>query len=530
MLDLGRFRHEIEDAALGPGHVGQGLTQHGIDDGARLGGGQFAQGIGQQSGTGTGAPTGGHQPVDRSFHVEQAGGHVHEQRIVLGLITGRDQGIDGIGLAQGHLPGLGHTQHGHGIGHAMQLLHLGLEILHPGLGAVHEHVQAVLDLGQVLADGAGDRVHQLLIGAADVGQGLFQVRALGQQLVEAEGTLDRAHLLAAGTGAGHVVEQVLDQVTGDTRAQGGLAVLDQHTHLAVDAPQQLLDRDAGLQGAAAEGLGDGTAHPEQTPHGIVPGGPAQVGDHRLDALQALGYVAVAEQTQQTELVVMAAAACQFTDVLAAGSDLGLALVAIHDAFHVREEQHVLGHQAGVAGGAKIVEQGQQDDGDVPMPGLDVFKVIGQLQDGPHQHLEGVVTAGDTAVAHRLGEAHHLLGEQGSAVQLHHLQGAVDLSKLGLRVRQLVGLGVVLDVGLQRDARLVEQRVQLLLHPVQGAVLDGLVSHGTPGCLWERANGGSWRLGSGHLVLAYVQLLVFLIDDDRIELLRLGQLEAGHRLA
>jgi hypothetical protein len=68
---------------------------------------------------------------------------------------------------------------------------------------------------------------------------------------------------------------------------------------------------------------------------------------------------------------------------------------------------------------------------------------------------------------RFGEALHVLDHHRRAVQLDHAQRALHLVQvLGARAHQRDVVGL-LDVGLERLARLRERRVERRLDPVQG---------------------------------------------------------------
>ena len=201
--------------------------------------------------------------------------------------------------------------------------------------------------------------------------------------------------------------------------------------------------------------------------GIV-GRLAQGIDDVLDLLQAAGGVAVAEPAQQAQVILVAQLARQLLDVL------GLLAHPGHQRGLHREvglEQGVLGEQRLAAGGTQVVEQRQQQHRHVAGAGLEPLQVVRELEDTAHEDLVGVLAVADAILQQGLGELLHLLGHQGSPVEFHHLQGAVDLVQV---VDAEPELGIVLrrlDVGLQRGACLVEGVVDLGLHPPESVDVE-----------------------------------------------------------
>ena len=93
-----------------------------------------------------------------------------------------------------------------------------------------------------------------------------------------------------------------------------------------------------------------------------------------------------------------------------------------------------------------------------------------MQDGLHQHFQGFALVGHAAFHQRLGELLHFLGEQGRAVELDHLQGAVDLVHVGqaeTHARRILG---VLDERLQSLSRLLQGFRDLALDPLKGDII------------------------------------------------------------
>jgi hypothetical protein len=77
-----------------------------------------------------------------------------------------------------------------------------------------------------------------------------------------------------------------------------------------------------------------------------------------------------------------------------------------------------------------------------------------LQDGLHQHFQGLALAGHALVDQRLGELLHFLGEQRRAIELDHLQGAPHLMDVGQAEAHARRVLRVLDERLQGLLRLL----------------------------------------------------------------------------
>lgn len=98
-----------------------------------------------------------------------------------------------------------------------------------------------------------------------------------------------------------------------------------------------------------------------------------------------------------------------------------------------------------------------------------------------------------------GELFHLFGQQGRAVELHHLQAAMDLmNAFQAVVQRLQGLGLIRQV-LQRLIGLAQGFGNFALDPFQGHIVmpinhnhssQSLVS--VSGCHWWQAPGSPAR--------------------------------------
>ncbi|MGA7801489.1 MAG: hypothetical protein WCC36_11825 [Gammaproteobacteria bacterium] len=105
---------------------------------------------------------------------------------------------------------------------------------------------------------------------------------------------------------------------------------------------------------------------------------------------------------------------------------------------------------------------------------EALQIVRQLENRPHQKLVGIVPLGNAAVHQRSGDVLHFLSQQGSAIYLHHLQGALHLMEMIGAGDELGLVFRILDVGFQRLARILEGRVKFLLDPFERTEIDGLI--------------------------------------------------------
>ena len=97
----------------------------------------------------------------------------------------------------------------------------------------------------------------------------------------------------------------------------------------------------------------------------------------------------------------------------------------------------------------------------------MLQILGQLQDGLHQHIDGIVHTGDGFVQDRLGQFLHFLGQQGRAVKLDHLQGTVNLVEIVQAEAQARGVVTILDIRFQCVLTLGQRILYFAPNPVQG---------------------------------------------------------------
>ena len=164
---------------------------------------------------------------------------------------------------------------------------------------------------------------------------------------------------------------------------------------------------------------------------------------------------MAIQAQQTQLEGVPGEVGDLAQILAGLAltveDAGiiLALLQAGDLHHAVREQLFVAHVA------QVVEDGDQHDGNVFLPGLDVLQVVRQLDEGPYHQPRRLLAL--TALTGRQGPHHlqALAGQHDRALQLGHLQGAQHVLDEGQRGTQMGHRVGVVGVGQHCLARLLQ---------------------------------------------------------------------------
>ncbi len=122
---------------------------------------------------------------------------------------------------------------------------------------------------------------------------------------------------------------------------------------------------------------------------------------------------------------------------------------------LRAEQAGFRQQGFTPGAAQIVNQRQHHQGQVTARPLYAVEVNRQLPEGLHQQVQRFITMADAVLQQGAGQLFHFFGEQGRAVELDHLQTAVNL----MDVRQAIAQGV-------QRLRVIKQRFDCLMGLLQ----------------------------------------------------------------
>ena len=411
-----------------------------------------------------------HLVVQRGFDVEQRAGDV-EQRRFGGRALAAGDAVQRLALVLHHAARDAKTQHAEGVAHPVQ--HVGLRLQPGGVGAgvAQMQVQRVLDPQQVFLDRARHGVKQRAVVAGHAAAGVRQLFLARHQRGQAEHVLQLAHAPVVGVHVGDEIQQRAGEFARRIDAERGFAGLGQALDLAFHLADGLAQLLRGLEGLHAQGFQHAGRDPEQAAGLFLRGDGHQPVADLGEAGDAGVGLDAAEPAEQRGLELRAQltrhlAQLQLRQGLGRAAGRGRQRTR-----QVRGEQRALGQALLAARGAQVVEQRQQHHRDVLVAALQALEVVGQLHDAAHQHGIRLVAVLHAAVQQRAGEVLHLLGHHRRAVQLDHAQGALHLVQVGCAEAHLAGVGRILDVGLQRVARLLEGFVQFALDPAQGGEIE-----------------------------------------------------------
>ena len=88
----------------------------------------------------------------------------------------------------------------------------------------------------------------------------------------------------------------------------------------------------------------------------------------------------------------------------------------------------------------------------------------------HEHFQSLALVAYAAFQQRLRQLLHFLSQQCRAIELHHLQSALDLMQIGLAETHARRILRTLDVCLQCLTRLLQGFRDLALDPLQGDIV------------------------------------------------------------
>ncbi len=453
---------ELDDRVLGLLQTVARFLDHQLVDLRHIGGGQAAfLAVALVAGTGH-AGQGG-------LDVEQRAGDVHQDRVAR-LAAALGQGVDDVQLVEDDLARLAEAEYRQGIGDLLERRQEGVQFRGVATVAAHEQVEAVLDPHQFLAQGTDHRTHRVAVGSGEAGALGVHRLVVGQRLVEAVLFLQSADPRRLRRRLGHVEQQVLHQLVRRGLVQAVGALLDQALEFAVELAQQGAHRGAVDHATVGQALDQAGSDAPQRPQRCLA---AQALQARIDTRQvaeAGGHVLVAQQADQGHLLGLAQLAQQAAEFVGAQLRDGLAVQLRLALRQVGREQAGFREQLLAARGAQVVEQRQDHHRQVAPGGLDPVEVDRQLQDRLHQHFQGLALVRHATVQQGLDQLLHFLGEQGRAVELDHLQGALHLVHVGQAEPHAGRVLRVLDERFQRLARLFQGFGDLAFHPLQSDVV------------------------------------------------------------
>ena len=408
--------------------------------------------------------------VQRRLDVEECAGDVEQRRGVVGS-RALDDGTHCVALFLDHAARDSQTEHAERVGYALQHFDLAGKLCRFGIRIAQMEVERVLDSQQVFLDGAGDGIQQRTVVTGQAAARMLDLGLAGQQRGESEHFAHLADASVLSRCMRDEVKQVAGQFVRRFAAKAALAGIRQTLDFALHLADGLLELEAGLEGLGAKRFEHACGHPEQTARFQFVG----LADEPVEDFGKAGQVAVdvvvAEPLEQRQLELRPHRLGLGTQVGFRQRLRGTARAGGELATEIGREQRDLGQPLFAARGAQVVEQRQQDDGNVLVAGLQSFEIVGQLHDAAHQHAVGFVAIGDASVEQGTGEVFHLLGHHGRAVQLDHAKGAMHLVQIGGAEADLADVGGVLHIGFQCLPRLFQGLVEFALDPGQRGEVD-----------------------------------------------------------
>ena len=414
----------------------------------------------------------------RRLDVEQRTGDVHQHGIV-GLALAEGQTVNHVNLVENDLARLAETEHCEGIGDLLERRQQGIQLT--GLTAItaHEQVQAVLDPHQLFAKSRHHRTHGITVGTGQTGTFLIHHFVVGQRFVETILLLQGANTRRLRRRFGHIEQQVLGQFVASGLVDAIGTLLDQALELLVDLTQQGTHRGTVDHTAVGQTFDHAGSDLPQTAQRGVLAQRFQTSEDARHVTQIGRQVLIADHTDQGHLQHLPQLAQQHRKLGGTQACQAIGRQRRQACGHVRGKQAGFRQQLLATGGAQVVEQRQHDHGQVAASGLDAVEVHRQLQNGLHQHFQGFALVGHATFHQCLGQLLHFLGEQSRAVELDHLQGAVNLVHVGQAEAHARRVLRVLDERLQGLPRLLQGFPDLAFDPLQGDIIMPIThSHST----------------------------------------------------
>ena len=292
--------------------------------------------------------------------------------------------------------------------------------------------------------------------------------------MQAERLAHGAHALAGLRTLRDVIQEIVEHLDRRRRGIALLAVL-QALQLAVDVPEQALDRHGRFDAAGLQGLEQRADDPPQLEQRLRRGRALELRGDLRQVMQVLGRLFAADPAEQCDLEARTQAPGELGDLTVADERRRWLRLLVRT--QVEQQQRAFRQQRAAADRTQVVEQRQQHERQVARAGGDALDVRRQLFHRAHQRIEavriGAALAGmgvDVA-----GDELHFLGQQRAAVDFGEAQraaGEVDVRGEAVQCAAVVG---TLGERLERDARLVELGSDLARDHLQRGM--GLVDRG-----------------------------------------------------
>ena len=423
------------------------------------------------------------------FDIEQRPGDVHQGGIA-GVVHASGQVGDGFVLLQHHLARLTEAQHRQGIGDLLERCQQAPQA--GGLLAIaaHEQVQAVLDLHQLFAQRGHHRTHGLAIRTNDARALEPHQLGIRQGFVETIVGLERGDARTLHRRLGQIEQQILQQIGRRRLVEGGHAIADEPLEFTIQLSQQTADRAAVVQLAGLQQFGQSRRHRPEGAKGRTGAELVQALEDPQQVIQVQLDITVAEQPDLGTLQRLAQLAQPWQPVRrGAVGQFGIAQRQRRGG-QIRREQAGFREQLFTTRRAQVVEQRQDGQWEIAAGLEDPIQIGRYLQDGLHQHLQRLVRAVHPLFVEGLQQQFHFLGEQRGAIELHHLQGAVDLVHIGPTETQAATVVRVVDERLERLAGLLQGFGDLSLDPLEGYVVVSIDHLGSCHAGWS-----GWRVNA-----------------------------------
>ena len=417
--------------------------------------------------------------VQRGFDIQQRAGNV-EQGLLVGSPHVRHDFAEHAPLLVDDAPRHGQCQHAQGVADALQHLPLRRELRRIRTLLAQEQVQRLLHPQQVVLQRTRYGIEQRTVVAGYRTTGVLQLARLGHQAVECIRAAQQLHLRAALARLRHDVEQLAGHLVGFTAAQAVLALLDELANETIHLADQLahFGRLAGYQALLKPLQHPGGYPPEPAAmHVVAAGGDGQ--QRLAHAGQLLGRVLPAKPAQHLLLEAQA----QVDHLAAVSLRISLAhggrRLLRHERIEVGMEHRRFGQRRHFAAAAQVVEQRQQHHRHIAVAAGEALQIIGQLHQTAHQRGIGLLAVHDGVAQQCAGDRLHLGGHHGRAIELHHLQGAVDLMQMVRAGAHEIAPGGIVYIGFQRIAGDRQRLVELRPDPLQGGEIDVVLKSHAP---------------------------------------------------
>jgi hypothetical protein len=197
--------------------------------------------------------------IERVLDVEQRSGDLLERRLVEHLAVRDDRG-ELLRLALNLRAGSLEAEHAERVADLLQHVELSGELVDRLHARAHEDVERVFDLSQVFLDGFRNGAHELDAGTGEPLARLLDLEIAGQHLSEVVFLPQRLDARVRGICPGDVIQQAVQQLDRGRIDQCGLAAVSEALELSIGLADQPLQRDAGLETAAADRRQHGRHH------------------------------------------------------------------------------------------------------------------------------------------------------------------------------------------------------------------------------------------------------------------------------